>query len=183
MKNPLTDTKNLTAETRSFGDFTLDLRRARLLRADQEVKLRPKPFDVLKYLVENPGRVVTKEELLQAVWSDSFVTDDSLVQCLRDVRRALDDDSQRYIKTVPRRGYIFEAEITERDPAAQSAAGAEKAEGLRLVTERERELAGQSSGAVEAPEAPLPRAVWGRFKGNRKAQALTLSLVVLLVVF
>src|SRR5262249_8442409 len=183
MSKLFTSDENPPDETRAFGDFTLDLRRVRLLRAGQEIKLRPKPFEVLKYLVENPGRVVTKAELLQAVWSDSFVTDDSLVQCLRDVRRALDDDSQRYIKTVPRRGYIFEAEITERDPAPQSAAGAEKAEGLRLVTERECELAGQSSGAEKAPEAPLPRAVWSRFKGNRKAQALTLSLVVLLVVF
>src|SRR5215831_13025231 len=183
MNNPLTDIKNLTAETRSFGDFTLDLRRARLLRADQEVKLRPKPFDVLKYLVENPGRVVTKEELLQAVWPDSFVTDDSLVQCLRDVRRALDDDIQRYIKTVPRRGYIFDAEVTEHGSTTQSAAGVEKAKGPRLVTEGENELAEQSSGAAEAPGKLLLRAGWSGFRGNHKVQAITLSLVVLLVIF
>src|SRR5215470_17720729 len=113
MSKLFTSINNLPDETRSFGDFTLDLRRARLLRASDEVKLRPKPFEVLKYLVENPGRVVTKAELLQAVWPDSFVTDDSLVQCLRDVRRALGDDEQRFIKTVPRRGYIFDAEIAE----------------------------------------------------------------------
>src|SRR5215470_5173450 len=125
MSKLFTSIENPPDETRSFGDFTLDVRRACLLRSGKEVKLRPKPFEVLKYLVENPGRVVTKAELLQAVWPDSFVTDDSLVQCLRDVRRALDDDSQRYIKTVPRRGYIFEAEITERDSAIQSASDTE----------------------------------------------------------
>jgi len=182
MKNPLTNIKNLTAETRSFGDFTLDLRRACLLRADQEVKLRPKPFDVLKYLVENPGRVVTKEELLRAVWPDSFVTDDSLVQCLRDVRRALGDDQQRYIKTVPRRGYIFDAEAPEYGSATHTVADAGKVEELRLVTAGEQELTEQSSGAAEATRAILPRAFWSRFKGNRKAQALTLTLVVLLIV-
>jgi DNA-binding winged helix-turn-helix (wHTH) protein/TolB-like protein/Tfp pilus assembly protein PilF len=182
MKNPVTDIKNLAAETRSFGDFTLDLRRACLLRADQEIKLRPKPFDVLKYLVENPGRVVTKEELLQAVWPDSFVTDDSLVQCLRDVRRALGDDQQRYIKTVPRRGYIFDAEAPEYRSATHSVADAERVEELRLVTAGEHELTNQSFDAAEATRAILPRAVWSRFKGNRKAQALTLTLVVLLVV-
>src|SRR5499427_2038286 len=142
MNNPLTDIKNLTAETRSFGDFTLDLRRARLLRGDQVVKLRPKPFDVLKYLIENPGRVVTKEELLQAVWPDSFVTDDSLVQCLREVRRALGDDQQRYIKTVPRRGYIFDAELTEPGLATPIEACAETIEESGPVLEGKNELAG-----------------------------------------
>src|SRR5215468_3453956 len=151
MSKLFTSVENPSDETRSFGDFTLDLRRARLLRAGQEIKLRPKPFEALKYLVKNPGRVVTKAELLQAVWPDSFVTDDSLVQCLRDVRRALDDDIQRYIKTVPRRGYIFDAEVTEHGSTTQSAAGVEKAKGPRLVTEGENELAEQSSGAAEAP--------------------------------
>src|SRR5262249_18015139 len=158
MNSSFTSINNLPDETHSFGDFTLDLRRACLLRGGQEVKLRPKPFEVLKYLVENPGRVVTKAELLQAVWPDSFVTDDSLVQCLRDVRRALGDDQQRYIKTVPRRGYIFEAEITDRDPATQSASDTEKAEGLPFVIEKENEFTERNSGAEEPPGAPLHRA-------------------------
>jgi DNA-binding winged helix-turn-helix (wHTH) protein len=95
----------------SFEDFTLRVPvRGRLLRADEEVKLRPKSYEALKYLIENNGRLVGKEELMQALWPDSFVTDDSLVKCLRDVRLALGDDAQHFIKTVPRRGYIFRAE-------------------------------------------------------------------------
>src|SRR6266481_9624310 len=93
--------------TYSFNDFTIDLDRGCLLRAGQEVKLRPKVFDALRYLVENNNRLVTKAELISAVWPDSFVTDDSLVQCLVDVRRALGEDSQELIKTIARRGYLF----------------------------------------------------------------------------
>src|SRR5688572_6009304 len=97
--------------THSFSDFTLDLDRGCLLRQGREVKLRPKVFDALCYLVENNNRLVTKAELIGAVWPDSFVTDDSLVQCLVELRRALGADAQTYLKTVPRRGYIFEAVV------------------------------------------------------------------------
>jgi DNA-binding winged helix-turn-helix (wHTH) protein len=97
----------------SFDDFTLDLDRGCLLRSGQEVKLRPKSFEVFKYLVEHHGRLVSKNDLMRAVWTDAIVTDDSLVQCLIEVRRALGDESRRYVKTVPRRGYIFEAQLRE----------------------------------------------------------------------
>jgi DNA-binding winged helix-turn-helix (wHTH) protein len=75
----------------SFDDFVLDLDRGCLLRAGQEVKLRPKVFGALQYLVQNSGRLVTKAELAEAVWSDTFVTDDSIVQCVVELRRALGD--------------------------------------------------------------------------------------------
>ena len=79
----------------SFDVFTVDLARACLLCKGTEVKLRPKSFEAFKYLFENRGRLVTKEELMQAVWPDSFVTEDSLVKVLKDVRRALDDDAHQ----------------------------------------------------------------------------------------
>jgi adenylate cyclase len=103
----------LSRRTYSFEDFTLDLDRGCLLRAGQEIRLRPKSFEVLKYLVEHNGRLVSKSDLMHAVWADAFVTDDSLVQCLVEVRRALGDESRRYVKTVPRRGYIFELQVRE----------------------------------------------------------------------
>ncbi len=83
-----------------------------MLRGGTEIKLRPKVYDVLKYLVENPGRLVGKQELIHAVWPDSFVTDDSLVQCTVELRRALGDRDQQILKTVPRRGYILSAEVS-----------------------------------------------------------------------
>ena len=103
-----------------FGDFTLDLARGCVLKGVQEIKLRPKVYEALKYFVEHPGRLIGKQELIQAVWPDSFVTDDSLVQCTLELRRALDDREQRLLKTVPRRGYLFAAEVIQRSSTPQT---------------------------------------------------------------
>ncbi|MBI3697287.1 MAG: winged helix-turn-helix domain-containing protein [Acidobacteria bacterium] len=100
----------------SFEGFTLDLMRGCLLHEGQEVKLRPKSFDLLRYLVERSGRLVGRAELMQAIWPDTFVGEESLAQCLMEVRRALQDDSQRFVKTVPRRGYIFLTPVSEPAP-------------------------------------------------------------------
>jgi pimeloyl-ACP methyl ester carboxylesterase len=97
----------------SFDAYSLDLGRCALWRGEDQIDLRPKAFDVLRYLIENRGRVIPKEELIKAVWPGLFVTDDALVQCVGDIRRALSDDAQRIIKTVPRRGYLFLAEPRE----------------------------------------------------------------------
>ena len=104
-----------------FGDFVLEPERASLLKAGREVKLRPKVYDALLYLIENRGRLVSKEELIHALWPESFVTDDSLVQCMVELRRALEDRSQEILKTVPRRGYIFSATVMGSDSKADVA--------------------------------------------------------------
>ena len=96
-----------------FGEFTLDAARGCVLKAGAEIKLRPKVYETLKYLVEHPGRLIGKQELMQAVWPDAFVTDDSLVQCTLELRRALADRGQQLLKTVPRRGYLFSAEVIQ----------------------------------------------------------------------
>jgi predicted ATPase/DNA-binding winged helix-turn-helix (wHTH) protein len=99
-----------------FGDFTLDTGRGSVFKAGSEIKLRPKVFETLKYLVEHAGRLIGKKELMQAVWPDSFVTDDSLVQCTLELRRALDDGTQQLLKTVPRRGYVFIGAVIRYPP-------------------------------------------------------------------
>ena len=100
--------QQFSQEIYSFNEFTLDLVRGCLVGGNrQEIKLRPKSFATLRYLVQNNGRLISKDELIDAVWPDTAVTDNSLVQCLKEVREALGDKSQQYIKTVPRRGYIF----------------------------------------------------------------------------
>ena len=111
--------------TLCFGRFILDLQRCALLCGQEEVRLRPRSFDVLRYLAEHAGRVVSKEELIQAIWPSVSVTDDSLVQCIRDVRKALSDTPRRIIRTVPRRGYLFAAEVSAEvsAPALSSDAG------------------------------------------------------------
>jgi DNA-binding winged helix-turn-helix (wHTH) protein/Tol biopolymer transport system component len=95
-----------------FGDFKLDLEGGFLLRGSEEVALRAKSFEVLRYLVERQGQLVTKAELIDAVWRDAAVTDNSLAQCLVEIRRALDDDAQQLVRTVARRGYLFAAQVT-----------------------------------------------------------------------
>ena len=82
----------------AFGRFVLDLARGALLRDGTEVRLRAKSLDVLAYLVRHAGRLIAKQELIEAVWPDVAVTDDSLVQCLVEIRRALGDD-QAWIHT------------------------------------------------------------------------------------
>ena len=91
-----------------FGAFTLDLLRCVVRRGNEELPLRPQSFDVLRYLVERPGRIVSKEELFAAIWPGVTVTDDSLVQCIRDIRQALGDSSRQIVKAVPKRGYLLQ---------------------------------------------------------------------------
>ena len=95
-----------------FDRFTLDLARGCLRLDDRELELRPKAFKVLCHLAERAGRLVAKEDLQKAVWNDVVVSDDSLVQCIRQLRRALCDDEQRLIKTVARRGYLLDAQVS-----------------------------------------------------------------------
>src|SRR5947209_5502566 len=100
-----------------FDEFALDLTRGCLQHGPSEIKLRPQSFEVLKYLVENCGRLISKDELISAIWVDASVTDDSLVQCLKDIRHALRDEAQRIIKTVHGRGYLFDTEVRDSGPA------------------------------------------------------------------
>jgi DNA-binding winged helix-turn-helix (wHTH) protein/Tol biopolymer transport system component len=95
-----------------FGDFVLDVEDGFLRLAGEEIPLQPKAFELLRYLVERPGRVVSKTELTDAVWRGTAVTDNSLSQCMAQVRRALGDESQTIIRTVARRGYVFAAPLT-----------------------------------------------------------------------
>jgi predicted ATPase/DNA-binding winged helix-turn-helix (wHTH) protein len=101
-----------------FGEFTLDPSRSIVRKADRVVKLRPKVYDALFYILQNRGRLVGKEELIHALWPDAAVTDDSLVQCMVELRRALDDRSQEIVRTVPRRGYEFTAAVTTQENGA-----------------------------------------------------------------
>src|SRR5260370_11238960 len=89
----------------NFGHFVLDRDRRTPSHADSPVFLTPKAFDVLTFLVEIPNRLVTKDELLQAVWSDTFVEEGNLKQYISHLRKALNDDSgnPRLIVTIARK--------------------------------------------------------------------------------
>jgi adenylate cyclase len=94
-----------------FEGYTLDIARHSLRAADRDVWLRPKSFELLRYLVENPDRLVTKEELLKAIWPNVVVADEALTRCVSEVRQAISDSKQCIIATVPRCGYRFTAPV------------------------------------------------------------------------
>ena len=96
-----------------FGQFLVDCRSACLRRDGVVLPLRPKSFDVLVYLVQNPGRLIPKAELMEALWRDVIVTENSPVQCIKEIRGALQDTTQTVIETVSRRGYLFASAVIE----------------------------------------------------------------------
>src|ERR1700675_608469 len=102
-----------------FGRFALDFRKRTVSRADSPISLTPKAFDVLLFLAQNPNRLVTKEELLQAVWGDTFVEEGNLTQYISHLRKALEDNSEdtRLIVTIARKGYQFTADVTVAEAA------------------------------------------------------------------
>ncbi len=119
-----------------FGDFVLDVQQGCLLRSGEEIKLRPKVYEALRYLVQNAGRLISKQELMQAIWPDSFVTDDSLVQCTIELRRALEDREQQLLKTVPRRGYLFSARVVQGDEREETGESSKSSEASELLGAR-----------------------------------------------
>src|SRR5450755_390595 len=102
-----------------FDRYVLDLDRGGLFLEGREIALRPKTFAILRHLVENSGRLVSKDELFAAVWPNLAITDDVLVQSVGELRRAFGDDGTRLIKTIPRRGYRFDSEVSFVGPTDQ----------------------------------------------------------------
>jgi DNA-binding winged helix-turn-helix (wHTH) protein/tetratricopeptide (TPR) repeat protein/TolB-like protein len=134
----------------TFGRFVMEPESGRLLAGEQVVPLPPRPFETLLYLARNPGRVVTKAELMERLWPDTFVTDDVLVQCVVDIRRALGDHARepQFVRTVPRRGYEFVAAVGQ-------------------------EPAGPASAVPAAPSPPrAPRLAWRRWHAAAAAALL-----------
>jgi DNA-binding winged helix-turn-helix (wHTH) protein/Flp pilus assembly protein TadD len=96
-----------------FSGFELDSERAELRRPDGESsKLRPKTLEILRLLAGNAGRVLSKQQLMEAVWPNVHVGEDSLFQCIREIRAALGDDKRQVVRVISGRGYLFQAEVT-----------------------------------------------------------------------
>jgi DNA-binding winged helix-turn-helix (wHTH) protein len=102
-----------------FGAFILDIPRNALLHEGRDVPLRRQTFDTLRYLVERRGQVVSKEELVQAVWATRPADPDgSVAQCIKEIRKAL-GTARSMIRTVPRAGYEFIAPVKEVPPVEE----------------------------------------------------------------
>ena len=154
-----------------FDRYVLDLDRGCLLLDGNEIVLRPKTFAVLRYLVENFSRLVSKDELFAAVWPNLAVTDDALVQSIGELRRGLGDDGPRLIKTIPRRGYRLESAVSIVAPVDPS------------VTDAARDLVAFHDGDLTSKPLIRPHA-WELLTaaptGWRRGLLATLALVVLL---
>ena len=114
-----------------FDRFRFDAANQRLEDASGPIRLNPKAFDVLRVLLEHPGELVSKDQLLDAVWKDTHVADGVLKVCMTEIRGALGDSATepRFIETVHRRGYRFIASVR----AAPSADGGESAAPARAL--------------------------------------------------
>jgi Tol biopolymer transport system component/DNA-binding winged helix-turn-helix (wHTH) protein len=118
-----------------FSDITLDLARGCVTRSGQPIHLRPQTYEVLKYLVENQGHLISKDKLIEEVWKGRAVTDGSLGKCIEEVRDALGSESRKFIRNVRGRGYIFDTGADEQERA--TAIPAEQIDLVRVVVHDE----------------------------------------------
>ena len=125
---------------KQFEDFRLDTSNECLWREGKPIELPPKPFAVLRYLVEHPGRLITHDELLEALWPETYVQPQVLRTYMLDLRKALGDDAgqPRFIQTIPKRGYRFVASVTELRETTETKFGASPAGNTALVEARPR---------------------------------------------
>ena len=156
-----------------FGPFSIDVEERVLRRDGRPVPLTPKAFDVLAALVEQPGRLISKEELLQKVWADTFVEESNLTYNVFALRKALGDtaDNGQYIQTVAKRGYRFIATVTRASlgnggsPSPEGAAEAQMPEAVRAGSEFQasgepRQPPSASDVRRHIPRRPLRAAAW-----------------------
>src|SRR6266436_4737894 len=172
-----------------FGPYVLDPQRRTLYCDESPVPLTPKAFDVLLFLAQNPNRLITKDELLKAVWGETFVEEGNLTQYISHLRKALADNSEdsRLIVTISRKGYQFTGDValaetpdvTKRD-AAQVPASGVFTPGIAVEAK-----AGNQNSPAEAPnvlESPKVNAAipkpGSRWRIAAVLSAFTVALVV-----
>ncbi|HET9533311.1 MAG TPA: winged helix-turn-helix domain-containing protein, partial [Blastocatellia bacterium] len=161
-----------------FGPFQLDSAKRQLLREGVVIPLTPKVFETLLYLIENSHRVVEKEELIDHIWPDSFVEERNLAQNIFTLRKALGEaGADRYIETVPRRGYRFVAPVTPLSLDGPDLIVARQVRSELIIEEEEVSSEGD---AAPGPKA-LPATGWrGRLTRTQAAIAVILASTLLL---
>lgn len=171
-----------TEKIKLFEGFTLDLARGCLLRAGRPVHLRPQSYEVLKYLAQNKGRLISKDQLIEEVWEGRAVTDGSVGKCIEEVREALGEDARLYVRNVRGRGYIFDPETDEQKTGETQPVWSEQVDVVRVVVEDDE----QEDSVAVTPQARLtPRAqaaLTNSRRGTSKPKAVRLSIAGLLVI-
>jgi len=159
----------------TFGAFSLAVDARKLWReGGNEIQLPSRAFDALVYLIEHRDRLVRKNELVEAVWHDVVVTDDSLIHAISVIRRALGDDPNEphYVQTIPRRGYRFVAQV---DPVADAGA-VEPARGPEPALSS-KALADPASPPVAPAAFMMPSPRWHRSRASRAGVAILLAAI------
>ena len=179
---------------KQFESFRLDTSNQCLWRDGAQIALPPKPFAILRYLVENPGRLITHDELLDELWPETYVQPQILRTYMLELRKVLGDDvgSPRFIQTIPKRGYTFVARVTENAEAKNGAvyllaSGLAHAEAdstfidrgdemLRLQSALESAIAGQRQVVCVAGGAGIGKtALVDEFLGRNYSQRITVA--------
>lgn len=167
---------------KQFESFRLDTSNECLWHDGSQIDLPPKPFAVLRYLVENPARLITHDELLEALWPETYVQPQVLRTYMLELRKVLGDDpgQPRFIQTLPKRGYRFVAAVSESDGGsiAKQANGSQPANGgnpARRATDRPAQSDAQRTVTGAVPGLPGP------FRGHiidRREELASLSALV-----
>jgi len=166
-----------------FDRFCLDASERILLRDQQEAPLTPKVFETLLLLVENSGRVVEKEEILQTIWPDSFVEESSLTQNISLLRKALGDgsDGRRFIETIPKRGYRFiePVRVVNKEEAAGEELAYHTAATEAAIKEGNASRPHrQEEAAPRAGLQPAPSAFPANLNSGRKVAVIVIVLLL-----
>lgn len=166
--------KETEAKIYEFGPFRLDVAEHRLSRGGEEVLLTPKVFDLLVVLAQNRGRLMGKEELLKAVWPDSFVEEANLNVNVSALRKALGEtpSAPQYVETVPRRGYRFVADVRELKEDSREIVPAPSPAGPEAKPEEE------TRPAPAAAAEPAPASARLRWPGLRMVLLLSAAVIV-----
>lgn len=152
----------------AFGDFRLDSIRVELTHRGRPVALRPKAYALLTYLLAHPGRTLAKQELIDFLWPSVVVTEDSLVQCVADLRAALGADGAQLVTTVPRHGYRF-------DGVLEPPAGTRPADAPLPAAP----MQAAPTPAASTPAAPAPAASAAAITSQRRRRPVVLAAAFL----
>ena len=169
-----------------FGGFRLDEAERRLSRGERTIPLTPKQFETLLLLVTSPGHLLTKEELIEKLWPDSFVEENALNQKISSLRKVLSNGgAERFIETVPRVGYRFVAPITRRESTPPMSAAPREGPPSSIPANSPA-LLGAGAGASGPPaiegHAPLPFAQRGRLSSRTVGVWLVGALAAVVIV-
>ena len=142
---------------KSFQRFRLDIANQCLWRGQERVAIPPKPYDMLRYLVDNPGRLVTQDEFLEKLWPDTYVNPELIRKYILDIRKILGDrpDKPEFIETVTKRGYRFIAPVMD-----ESAAEPVDLHPLKTKLAHEIEDGDHEAARFEEERSPVKRSLW-----------------------